>query len=109
MIAALVKPTVVLWVFFTYGWNFGGIPMSRGWFSAYVYETLDECNKTAKEIRSRKYRPTWTVCLPATHEPEGDKGKILRKGMEVNLFMGASVKIRHCSWRDKTLTCQLES
>lgn len=83
MILALVKPTIVLWVFFSLGWSYGGIPMSRGWFSTYVYETMAECETSAKQLREE--RPHyWIICLPATHEPDGPKGKILsRKRMEV--------------------------
>jgi len=56
--------------------------MTRGWWSAYVYETMEECEKSAKEMR--KDRGNWIICLPATHEPEGPKGKVRRrKGMEV--------------------------
>jgi hypothetical protein len=64
---------VVLWVFFSVPWQFGPIPMSSGWYSAFVYQDMHECQAALGRI------PRTALCLNVNELPDEQLSQVVRR------------------------------
>lgn len=63
---------VVLWFFFSVPWHLGPIPMSPGWYSAFVYDSMRECREVLPEMGRT------AVCLEVSERPDGKTSRAFR-------------------------------
>ncbi len=64
---------VVLWLFFSLPWNLGPIPMSPGWYSAFVYFSMRECREALPHMNRI------AVCLEVNEKPHGEMSRALQR------------------------------